>query len=148
MSDTPRTDAAEKHAYDARQLEHELAEAREHLKRTFEELYETQQSLGLKTGQVTLVTMQRDRLAEALEKLIRLDDQMNDPDYEESGTYAGAYYCYYKGERDTWDNAREALAAVKGEEPVDPHKYCRGGGGDNFHCGCKYDAQNHESYYP
>jgi hypothetical protein len=57
---------------------------------------------------------QRDRLAEALGKLIRLDDQMIDPDYEESGTYAGAYYCYYKGERDTWDNAREALAEVKG----------------------------------
>jgi hypothetical protein len=31
-----------------------------------------------------------------------------------------------------------ALAAVKGEEPEDPHKYCRGGGGNNFHCGCKY----------
>jgi hypothetical protein len=42
----------------------------------------------------------------------------------------------------------DKLAAVKGEEPVDPHKYCRGGGGNNFHCGCKYDAQNHESYYP
>jgi hypothetical protein len=133
MSDTPRTDAAEKHAYEydddmtpvvesgiARRLERDLAEAQQ----------------------------QRDRLAEALGKLIRLDDQMIDPDYEESGTYAGAYYCYYKGERDTWDNAREALAAAKGEEPVDPHKYCRGGGGNNFHCGCKYDAQNHESYYP
>jgi hypothetical protein len=44
--------------------------------------------------------------------------------------------------------ALEALAAAKGEEPEDPHKYCRGGGGNNFHCGCKYDAQNHESYYP
>jgi hypothetical protein len=99
MSDTPRTDAAEKHAYEheddmtpvveskvARQLEHELAEAKEH----------------------------RDRLAEALGELIRLDDQMIDPDYEESGTYAGAYYCYYKGERGTWGNAREALAAAKG----------------------------------
>jgi len=42
----------------------------------------------------------------------------------------------------------DKLAAVKGEEPVDPHKHCRGGGGNNFHCGCKYDAQNHESYYP
>jgi hypothetical protein len=42
----------------------------------------------------------------------------------------------------------DKLAAVKGEEPADPHKYCRGGGGNNFHCGCKYDAQNHESYYP
>jgi chromosome segregation ATPase len=34
--------------------------------------------------------------------------------------------------------ALEALAAAKGEEPEDPHKYCRGGGGNNFHCGCKY----------
>jgi len=106
MSDTPRTDAAEiisMHPNDLlgwpegrktgvvpkskmKELERELAEARE----------------------------QRDRLAEVIEKLIRLDDQMNDPDYEESGTYAGAYYCYYKGERGTWDNAREALAAMKG----------------------------------
>jgi len=52
-------------------LQRELAEAREHLKHTFEELYETQQSLGLKAGQVTLITMQRDRLAEALDKIRR-----------------------------------------------------------------------------
>ena len=44
--------------------------------------------------------------------------------------------------------AQPQPAAAKGEEPEDPHKYCRGGGGNNFHCGCKYDAQNHESFYP
>jgi hypothetical protein len=49
---------------------------------------------------------------------------------------------------DTSAVVREAIASVKAEEPEDPHKYCRGGGGNNFHCGCKYDAQNHESFYP
>jgi hypothetical protein len=105
---TPRTDAAEKHAYEydddmtpvveskvARQLERELAVARE----------------------------QRDKLAEAVESFLSQQVAPLAP-------------------------LREALAAVKGVEPEDPHKYCRGGGGNNFHCGCKYDAQNHESYYP
>ena len=39
---------------------------------------------------------------------------------------------------DTAAVVREAIASVKAEEPEDPHKYCRGGGGNNFHCGCKY----------
>jgi len=69
------------------------------------------------------VTDQRDRLAEVLESFLSQQVAPVAP-------------------------LREALAAVKKEEPEDPHKYCRGGGGDNFHCGCKYDAQNHESYYP
>jgi len=66
---------------------------------------------------------QRDRLAEALRELCET--------------------LLVKEPRDITDllhKAGEALAAVKGEEPVDPHKYCRGGGGNNFHCGCKYDA--------
>lgn len=25
-------------------------------------------------------------------------------------------------------------------ESKDPHRFCRGGGGNNFHCGCKYDG--------
>jgi chromosome segregation ATPase len=78
---------------------------------------------------------QRDRLAKALE-IVR--DAEND--------------CHSDGFQTIPPAVRHeidlALAAVKGEEPEDPHKYCRGGGGNNFHCGCKYDAQNHESYYP
>jgi hypothetical protein len=132
---TPRTDAAEKHAYEydddmtpvveskvARQLERELAEAREQRDRLAKEV-ENLRAAQIHTCHdrcqkpMCVMRRQRDRLAEALGKLIRLDDQMIDPDYEESGTYAGAYYCYYKGERDTWDNAREALAAAKGAKP-------------------------------
>ena len=29
--------------------------------------------------------------------------------------------------------------ATNQNEP-DPHRFCRGGGGNNFHCGCKYDS--------
>jgi len=27
------------------------------------------------------------------------------------------------------------------EEGKDEHKYCRGGGGNNFNCGCKYNIE-------
>jgi hypothetical protein len=33
-----------------------------------------------------------------------------------------------------------SFGAYYDNPPEDPHKYCRGGGGNNFHCGCKYDA--------
>jgi hypothetical protein len=88
-------------------LKRELDEARTQEKWHFDNYVYTQELYNE-------LREQMDALAKALEELIRLDDQMNDPDYEESGTYAGAYYCYYKGESRTWGNAREALAAVKG----------------------------------
>jgi hypothetical protein len=135
MSDTPRTDewlAEEKRnprlsglgpwlGY-CQQLERELTKAKEQRDRLAKEV-ENLQAAQIHTCHdqcqkpMCAMRRQRDTVAEALGELIRLDDQMNDPDYEESGTYAGAYYCYYKGERDTWDNAREALAAVKGATP-------------------------------
>jgi hypothetical protein len=112
MSDTPRTDewlaedieALREASYEFMQEIHGLREQRDVIMGRLSETH----------MRMTEAEKQRDRLAKALGELIRLDDQMIDPDYEESGTYAGAYYCYYKGERDTWDNAREALAAVKG----------------------------------
>ena len=44
-----------------------------------------------------------------LKALVAMDDLMNDPDYSESGTYAGAYYAYYKGHASIWDDARKAI---------------------------------------
>ena len=52
-------------------------------------------------------------LREALQFLIALDDRMNDPEYEESGTYMGAYYAYYKGEYKTWEAAKAALTKTE-----------------------------------
>jgi hypothetical protein len=100
-------------------LQRELNEARTQEKWHFDNYVYTQELYNE-------LREERDRLAEALDKIRRW------------GCTDG--HCSHI--------AGEALAAVKGEEPEDPHKYCRGGGGNNFHCGCKYDAQNHESYYP
>jgi hypothetical protein len=142
---TPRTDAAEKHAYEydddmtpvveskvARQLERELAEAREQRDRLAKEV-ENLRAAQIHTCHdqcqkpMCVMRRQRDRLAKALE-IVR--DADND--------------CHSDGLQTIPPAVRHeidlALAAVKGEEPVDPHKYCRGGGGNNFHCGCKYDA--------
>jgi hypothetical protein len=33
------------------------------------------------------------------------------------------------------DHMREVI-----EEREDAHHFCRAGGGNNFHCGCKYDS--------
>jgi len=67
---------------------------------------------------------------------------------DESGKTYGWHYDNVRLISRTNSQAQPQPAAAKGGEPEDPHKYCRRGGGNNFHCGCKYDAQNHESYYP
>jgi len=69
---------------------------------------------------VKAVTEQRDRLAEALRQIAS-----SDPNW-----------------RDCLLIAREALQSLNQPEPEskDPHRFCRGGGGNNFHCGCKYDS--------
>jgi len=69
---------------------------------------------------VKAVTEQRDRLAEALRQIAS-----SDPNW-----------------RDCLLIAREALQSLNQPEPEskDPHRFCRGGGGNNFHCGCKYDG--------
>ena len=61
---------------------------------------------------VDILRQQRDDARNALRALVAMDDAMNDPGYEERGTYQGAYYCYYAGQqnRDAWDAARKALA--------------------------------------
>jgi hypothetical protein len=53
-------------------------------------------------------------LRAALQNVVKLDDAMNDPENEDSGTTTGAYYAYYKGEHDTWESARAALAKSEG----------------------------------
>jgi DNA-binding MltR family transcriptional regulator len=117
MSDISRNDEVMKYCFgdDAEfvavkhyeRLQRELAEAQTTLqfaKKEYHALFR----------EFSILVKQRDMLAIGLRKLIELDDKMRDPDYDESGTYAGAYYCYYKGECDTWEGARAALAAVKG----------------------------------
>lgn len=48
-------------------------------------------------------------------------------------------------EENTQAQARQALPDAEcSEQPKpeskDPHRFCRGGGGNNIHCGCKYDG--------
>lgn len=42
------------------------------------------------------------------------------------------------------EEADETLLPWENNQPKpeskDPHRFCRGGGGNNFHCGCKYDG--------
>jgi hypothetical protein len=121
-------------------LKRELDEARTQEKWHFDNYVYTQELYNE-------LREERDRLAEALEDIANCGvyGHKKPPSLIEGSiwlvsAYDIAHSCVVR--------AREALAAVKGEEPEDPHKYCRGGGGNNFHCGCKYDAQNHESYYP
>jgi preprotein translocase subunit SecA len=152
MSDTPRTDAAEKHAYEydddmtpvveskvARQLERELAEAKEQ-RETLEGMYHKVVSACLRCDPIPASQREDDELEPPWEVVDRVKRQRD--------RLAEAVESFLSQQVAPLAPLREALAAAKGEEPVDPHKYCRGGGGNNFHCGCKYDAQNHESYYP
>jgi hypothetical protein len=71
-------------------------------------------------GDLAAVTEQRDRLAEALTEIAR-----GEPNW------AGCVVL-----------AREVIQSLNQTEPEskDPHRFCRGGGGNNFHCGCKYDG--------
>jgi uncharacterized coiled-coil DUF342 family protein len=124
MSDTPQTDewlaedieALREANYEFTQEIHGLREQRDVIMQRLSETH----------MRMTETEKQRDRLAEALRGL----------------SQPLGRYDYTVAELDDIVRkiALEALAAVKGEEPVDPHKHCRGGGGNNFHCGCKYDA--------
>jgi hypothetical protein len=49
------------------------------------------------------------RIIEVLKKLVAFDDLMNDPTWEDSGTYMGAYHAYYKGNFEVWKEARSFL---------------------------------------
>jgi chromosome segregation ATPase len=168
-SETPRTDVIHELRKDrenlsqyfymvdhARQLERELAAAREEIEAIMETLKSpieveldmirgkiaipdraeldciaqikaiTDQRDGLRSGidyasdQLHKVTEQRDRLAEALTEIAR-----GEPNW------AGCVVL-----------AREVIQSLNQTEPEskDPHRFCRGGGGNNFHCGCKYDG--------
>jgi len=137
---TPRTDYAEIPASGdqlncltvvrsnlARQLERELAALRADVAKCHEaigedpgsdtsELWKFFQGHNELLARLEKAEAQRDRLAGALEILIRLDDEMNDEENPEKGTYAGAYYAYYKGEFENWKKARQALDELKGPQ--------------------------------
>jgi hypothetical protein len=34
----------------------------------------------------------------------------------------------------------QQIIIAKSKRTGDPHRFCRAGGGNNFHCGCKYDS--------
>lgn len=55
------------------------------------------------------------KIKKILKKLVSFDDLMHDDSYDESGTYAGAYYAYYKGKSEIWDEARRILSNVHSE---------------------------------
>ena len=48
-------------------------------------------------------------ILDVLKKIVSFDDRMNDPTREDSGTYSGAYYAYYKGNFKVWEEARSFL---------------------------------------
>jgi len=48
-------------------------------------------------------------LRDSMEELIKLNAKMVDGDC----TFAGAYYCYYKGQYDKWSSANAALTKAK-----------------------------------
>jgi len=100
----------------ARTLERELTAAREEIGNMASE----NSNLHL---ELLCVRKQRDRLAEALE-ITR--DRLS----------------FYSPLDDCIDSADEALQSLNKPKPEskDPHRFCRGGGGNNFHCGCKYDG--------
>ncbi len=64
---------------------------------------------GLDETPCSSIIAENVKLRAILKKLVAMDDMMNDEDYDECGTYAGAYYSYYKGESATWDEARALL---------------------------------------
>lgn len=49
------------------------------------------------------------QLRSILAKLVAFDDRMNDEEYEDHLTFRGAYYAYYKGNKEAWDTARNLL---------------------------------------
>jgi len=59
------------------------------------------------------VTAQRDNLAKAIKPLIKMWEDMNDPEWDESGSFSGAYYAFYKGQTEYWESAISALKSVK-----------------------------------
>ena len=119
---TPWTDANEEDGWNpcgwavdsnlVRELERELAAV-------------TEQRDGLRSAvdyasdQLTRVTEQRDEARRLAEKYRNLS-------------------C------DSQEEADETLLPWENNQPKpeskDTHRFCRGGGGNNFHCGCKYDG--------
>jgi hypothetical protein len=126
------------------QLERELAEETTHHE-TLEGMYHKVVSACLRCDPIPACEREDDELEPPWEVIDRVKRQRDTLADALNGIIVDCSY-----DLPSWrvEESKEALAAVKGEEPEDPHKYCRGGGGNNFHCGCKYDAQNHESFYP
>lgn len=106
-------------------MERELAAAREELAKAGVGDYKADYFLGelTETGklrsELTTVTEQRDEARRLAEKYRYLS-------------------CDSQEEADAtllpWENNQPK------PESKDPHRFCRGGGGNNFHCGCKYDG--------
>jgi len=74
---------------------------------------------------------QRDRLAEALKKAAPIVSR-----------YPSGWDFSHDELDEADDEITEALQSLNQSKPEskDPHRFCRGGGGNNFHCGCKYDG--------
>lgn len=106
------------------QLERELTEAREQRDRLKEELQDARLFWAKYEDRYFEAREQRDKLAEALEMVRDADDD-----------------CHKDGLPTIPPVARHEIDQALGVVAVkDPHKFCRGGGGNNFHCGCKYDS--------
>jgi hypothetical protein len=53
------------------------------------------------------------KLRDVLKRLVECDDEMNDEENPDKGTYPGAYYAYYKGKFKLWEEARARLEEVE-----------------------------------
>jgi hypothetical protein len=90
---------------------------------------------------IKAVTEQRDRLAEALNRIANNNVQdLPETDYAyELGRMEGiAKIALQSLTTNTPDQERKSPAS--GGSQNDPHRHCYGGGGNNIHCGCKYNG--------
>ena len=146
----------------SKQLERELAE----YKKCFEESHQnltieveeverlkleltalTEQRDGLKqavdcaSDLLASITEQRDRLAEAMRQMWPF---IEEDDYPNCNTPAfnAAILKYKEALQSLTTNTKdqERKSPASGGSQNDPHRHCYGGGGNNIHCGCKYNG--------
>jgi hypothetical protein len=122
MNDTPTTDARWETLCCSGQSWYQIAE-------------EMKLDCRQRERELTAVTEQRDRLAEALIKC--REDSVCEQVRMEKCRYTKAAD-ESQANIDRADKALQYLNQPTEPESKDPHRFCRGGGGNNFHCGCKY----------
>lgn len=90
-----------------------------------------------------LAKYQNDSGDDSLYNVRRLRSELNESiKQRDEARRLAEKYRYLSGE--SQEEADETLLPWENNQPKpeskDPHRFCRGGGGNNFHCGCKYDG--------